>query len=503
MTYGYSYNGSYGGVSYSGSYEYGYGGAQGGGGCEDVFCEEDPAGRLYDERWVHVGRGRGEYDQVSSMQHVGQGRGEFTKEKYVARPGGMRCRIFCIVSLCLMLLLVIGLLIYYVSLRGQWHDSPCWNYATVMSQGMSAMCCQQGYASFCLAASPPVATPAPEKTVIHEQHITKVVDVPVPHVVPVPLPPPPRKVINHKVYVHSHAYDCEKGSNDWKNLWSGSHQRYCCYLKDIACSKKIEVHNHYHTITKVKPVAMPVRIAVPAPPPKVVTHFVNDPIHDPPQVIKVPEPGPAHVVPKYVHQKVYKPVPVQSPPQYHTVPVPVPVHDPGRVIPLKVQMPPKTVVRHKVIYKTKHVQVKHIYDCAAGFDNWNFGWSSAKKTWCCSHEERGCPGTWTGAGKTKAFTTHVTQHLGHQTYITHEDYHGDGDYVHHYDTDGHSASGYTHYAPGVMHVIHHYHHVGYGDGISGTSYHGVGGVVHHVAGEVWHADGTRHLDDQKTETDDK
>lgn len=34
--------------------------------------------------------GRGEYDQVSSMQHVGQGRGEFTKEKYVARPGGAK-----------------------------------------------------------------------------------------------------------------------------------------------------------------------------------------------------------------------------------------------------------------------------------------------------------------------------------------------------------------------------------------------------------------------------
>ena len=36
-----------------------------------------------------------------------------------------------------------------------------------------------------------------------------------------------------------------------------------------------QVHNHYHTITKVKPVAMPVRIAVPAPPPKVVTHFAT------------------------------------------------------------------------------------------------------------------------------------------------------------------------------------------------------------------------------------
>lgn len=25
-----------------------------------------------------------------------------------------------------------------------------------------------------------------------------------------------------------------------------------------------------------------------------------------------------------------------------------------------------------------YVQVKRVYDCTAGFDNWNFGWSSSK-----------------------------------------------------------------------------------------------------------------------------
>ena len=71
----------------------------------------------------------------------------------------------------------------------------------------------------------------------------------------------------------------------------------------------------------------------------------------------------------------------------------------------------------QVIYKTKHIQVQHVYDCAAGFSNWRLsckqrgkckgdssccalawgfcrhsGWSSDKKSWCCAHEQRGCPG---------------------------------------------------------------------------------------------------------------
>eukprot|EP00931_Biecheleriopsis_adriatica_P043650 TRINITY_DN2494_c0_g1_i1.p1 TRINITY_DN2494_c0_g1~~TRINITY_DN2494_c0_g1_i1.p1 ORF type:complete len:569 (+),score=87.89 TRINITY_DN2494_c0_g1_i1:69-1775(+) len=31
------------------------------------------------------------------------------------------------------------------------------------------------------------------------------------------------------------------------------------------------------------------------------------------------------------------------------------------------------------------------YDCTAGFYNWRAGWSMAKKQWCCRHEDRGCP----------------------------------------------------------------------------------------------------------------
>ena len=36
-------------------------------------------------------------------------------------------------------------------------------------------------------------------------------------------------VVLCEVYVHTHAFDCEKGYNDWHHLWSSAHQRYCCW----------------------------------------------------------------------------------------------------------------------------------------------------------------------------------------------------------------------------------------------------------------------------------
>mmetsp|Transcript_101706 Transcript_101706/g.265251 ORF Transcript_101706/g.265251 Transcript_101706/m.265251 type:complete len:947 (+) Transcript_101706:44-2884(+) len=30
------------------------------------------------------------------------------------------------------------------------------------------------------------------------------------------------------------------------------------------------------------------------------------------------------------------------------------------------------------------------YDCAAGFSNWQAGWSDGKKSWCCEHAQKGC-----------------------------------------------------------------------------------------------------------------
>eukprot|EP00929_Paragymnodinium_shiwhaense_P094539 TRINITY_DN5513_c2_g1_i3.p1 TRINITY_DN5513_c2_g1~~TRINITY_DN5513_c2_g1_i3.p1 ORF type:complete len:2110 (-),score=715.51 TRINITY_DN5513_c2_g1_i3:122-6451(-) len=31
------------------------------------------------------------------------------------------------------------------------------------------------------------------------------------------------------------------------------------------------------------------------------------------------------------------------------------------------------------------------FDCAAGLSTWELGWSEGKKTWCCQHEQLGCP----------------------------------------------------------------------------------------------------------------
>ena len=104
----------------------------------------------------------------------------------------------------------------------------------------------------------------------------------------------------------------------------------------------------------------------------------------------------AKEVPKYIHQKHFVPVPEPTPPQYHNVPVPVKVTDPGKIIKVPSPMPQQTIVKNKawrhlqclshpcqplkamfsrtpftqVIYKTKHIRVQHVYDCAAGFSNW-------------------------------------------------------------------------------------------------------------------------------------
>lgn len=448
-------------------------------GCEDTFCEEDPEQRVMDERFAYVGRGRGDYTQVTSMQPVGHGQGEFAKEKVVVRSG-LRLRLFCVLSLCFMVLVVLGLLLFYLHDPGPnigAAEMPCENVFTVESEGMAPLCCEQGFMQFC------ATTAAPQKEVVHEKYITRVKDVRVPHVVQIPIPGPPRKVITHKVYVHTHAFDCEKGYNDWHHLWSSAHQRYCCYLKDISCRNKVEVRKHYHIITKVRPVALPVRVPIPAPPPRVVRHVVNEPIQDPPQVIRVPTPGAPHIMKRIVHEQRLVPVPVASPPQYHTVPVPIHVTDPGRVIRVKVPMPPQTVVRDKTIYKTKHIQVKRVYDRNAGLKNWIYGWSGAKKHWCCANEDLGCPGTWHGTGLTKTVTTGITSHVLKHAYYTHlPDYgHGGYDDTHHYvyhhgydvDHGSHNHAGvardYEHGGyDGKQHYV--YHH-GYDVGRSSHSYH--------------------------------
>ena len=162
---------------------------------------------------------------------------------------------------------------------------------------------------------------------------------------------------------------------------------------------------------------------------------------DPRPIIKIKTAGPPHVVKHYITKKHYVPEPVPSPPKYRYKPVAVPVKVPGKVVHVPVPMPAQTIYKEIPITKVQHVIKKKYYDCVAGFKNWNFGWSKTKKSWCCSHEEKGCPGTWKGEGLTKTIVTGVTQHLGHGQYI--HGHYDDGDY-------GHSHVHVIH------HIVHHY-----------------------------------------------
>ncbi|CAK8988506.1 unnamed protein product [Durusdinium trenchii] len=459
------------------------------------FEAEEPV--RTEDKWVYVGDGHGSYAQATHMQMVGHGRGDFERETH-AQVTGYRCRACCVVLGCLLFLLALLLPIGFAN--GWWSryfasyfDAPDQCMTTYSPNFMARtdanalfirqMCCARGYAHYCVAA----VTQTPRTIVVHDRYYTQVKDVPVPHTVPVPIPAPPPKVITHKVMVHTHAYDCDSGLTDYMHTWTPKKQRYCCYLRHIACHTKVTYRPHYHTITKVKHITVPVHVPIPAPPPKVVNKVVNVPIHDPPKVIKVPVPGKPHVVPKYVHKKVPVPVPQPTPPKYHTVRVPVKIRDPGKTIKVPVQMPPRTIVKNRVIYKTRHVKVQHIYDCNAGYSNWHSGWSSAKKSWCCSHESKGCPGDHSGH-LTKTVVTHVTSHMGPEYYS------------HHYST-GHTTGHYHyhsyHSSPAtVVHHVHHYHYgsvgnagyhsgtTGYHSGATGyhsgtTGYHGGTTVVHH------------------------
>ncbi|CAE7628981.1 unnamed protein product [Symbiodinium sp. KB8] len=63
------------------------------------------------------------------------------------------------------------------------------------------------------------------------------------HVVPVPVPGPPAKVVTQKVYVKHHPFECTEGYGSWKTQWSHEHQRYCCYKFKEACVTKVQYRN--------------------------------------------------------------------------------------------------------------------------------------------------------------------------------------------------------------------------------------------------------------------
>ncbi|CAJ1393520.1 unnamed protein product [Effrenium voratum] len=57
------------------------------------------------------------------------------------------------------------------------------------------------------------------------------------------------------------------------------------------------------------------------------------------------------------------------------------------------------------------VVVSKPYACHAGLPNWNTGWSAPKKSWCCAHENLGCPGfVYHGPGAGGSTHVVVTHH---------------------------------------------------------------------------------------------
>ena len=101
----------------------------------------------------------------------------------------------------------------------------------------------------------------------------------------------------------------------------------------------------------------------------------------------------------------------------------VPVASPSRVIHVPVHLRPET----RVVYNTRYVHSEpHViyqpapqpafhYDCQQGYSNWYFGWSAHKKSWCCSHMQMGCPGSWHGSYHlhTHVFSAGVGHQHGH------------------------------------------------------------------------------------------
>ncbi|CAJ1393184.1 unnamed protein product [Effrenium voratum] len=232
------------------------------------------------------------------------------------------------------------------------------------------------------------------KVVVHDVRVP--VQVPLDQPVPVP-------VTYHKtVYVKAPPpYQCALSEHLDVEKWSAQHQRYCCYEKGITCKPVIVNKDVYHTVHKVKNVYVPHYIPAPAPHTKVTYKEIPYPVPDSPKVIPMPVPG--HTIVKHTFQvkpKFIK-VPVPGKTEIIRKPVPVPV-------------PSKPIYQYFHEHHEHHDHHEHDtdYDCDAGYKNWYFGWSGVKKAFCCDHFNKGCPGSWHGEFH---LHTHVEEGMGHAT----------------------------------------------------------------------------------------
>ena len=216
----------------------------------------------------------------------------------------------------------------------------------------------------------------------HVKYVPKVVyhDKSIPFPVKVRVRVPVPRVVTKQVVVQEPLpYTCDEDSP--MDAWSSRHLRYCCYLKQLGCRPQIINHNVYHKVVKIKKVKVPHYLPPKRTPEAHIKYkTVPYPVPDVPKVQTVAVPGKVIIKTRYV--EVPKMVHVPAPGDVEVVRKPVAVQVASK--PIYVKMPP-TYHHHG-----------H-YDCNAGYSNWYFGWSEVKKTWCCDHEDKGCPGTWHGS----------------------------------------------------------------------------------------------------------
>ncbi|CAE7229248.1 unnamed protein product [Symbiodinium natans] len=365
--------------------------------CRDMFYERYADG--HQEGIKYVGAGMGDIE--TKLVEVGAGQGSYSKE--ATSTYGYRCRpacVCCCVFWCLLVLLFP--LAWVCSVRAIFTgetcsiqaDDPCEQclggpfLRDVVTAQARSQCC--GVCPQIPCYDPVTTTEAPKYHEVVRRHYNTVVrKVPVNHYVKVQMPRP--APIIHTVHVvkpNAH-FDCADGGDFATQTWSGRHKRWCCYKYRESCPHQVVDRNIYHHVTKIEQMHVPVPVQEPRPPP--IVHNIQQVYHvpSPPKYVHVPVPGPTIVKPVTINQDV--PYPVREPAKVITVkkPYTVKIQGQSHYVHVPVPSPPHIVPKYVV-----HTVTVHDYDCNSHFDQWYYTWSSAKKQWCCSHQDMGCAGSW-------------------------------------------------------------------------------------------------------------
>ncbi|CAJ1346323.1 unnamed protein product, partial [Effrenium voratum] len=218
-----------------------------------VAClEVDESAIQHADHWVYKGKGQGSYEQKSSMEFMGAGRGAYERE---VMKSSARCRPACLAVGCCGLLVLLGLLAFFLFYRpevGQSEVGPdCvtdyhdWQHLWTMER--RSLCCRQ-VGRGCSPQDQVVHVPVPQPS-----HI---------HYVPVPVPSPSHShVVYHTHYIHSpdhviyvhdrppnhFTYDCHAGYSNWYFGWSLNKKSWCCGHQGMGCPGTWKGSFHLHT----------------------------------------------------------------------------------------------------------------------------------------------------------------------------------------------------------------------------------------------------------------